>query len=138
MLILPVVIVASREALKAVPDTIRQGAMALGATKFQAVFGQVVPSAIPGMVTGMVLGLSRAIGETAPLIFMGALTYVNYFPDNPLSGFTAIPIQVYNWISYPQAEWLNTSSAGIILLLGLLLSMNTLALFIRNRFEKDW
>ena len=138
LLILPVVIVASREALKAVPDTIRQGALALGSTKFQAVFGQVVPSAIPGMVTGMVLGLSRAIGETAPLIFMGALTYVNYFPDNPLSGFTAIPIQVYNWISYPQAEWLNTSSAGIILLLGLLLSMNTLALFIRNRFEKDW
>ena len=78
LLILPVVIVASREALKAVPDTIRQGALALGSTKFQAIFRQVVPSAIPGMVTGMVLGLSRAIGETAPLIFMGALTYVNY------------------------------------------------------------
>ena len=98
LLILPVVIVASREALKAVPDTIRQGALALGATKFQAIFRQVVPSAIPGMVTGMVLGLSRVIGETAPLIFMGALTYVNYYPDNPLSGFTAILIQVYNWI----------------------------------------
>ena len=138
LLILPVVIVASREALKAVPDTIRQGALALGSTKFQAIFRQVVPSAIPGMVTGMVLGLSRAIGETAPLIFMGALTYVNYYPDTPLSGFTAIPIQVYNWIGYPQAEWKDTSSAGIILLLGLLLSMNALALIIRNKFEKDW
>jgi len=137
LLILPVVIVSSREALKAVPDTIRQGALALGATKFQAVFRQVVPSAIPGMVTGMVLGLSRAIGETAPLIFMGALTYVNYFPDNPLSGFTAIPIQVYNWIGYPQEEWKNTASAGIILLLALLLTMNSLALYIRNRFEND-
>ena len=114
LLILPVVIVASREALKAVPDTIRQGALALGATKFQAIFRQVVPSAIPGMVTGMVLGLSRAIGETAPLIFMGALTYVNYYPDNPLSGFTAIPIQVYNWIGYPQAEWKDTASAGTV------------------------
>ena len=138
LLILPVVIVASREALKAVPDTIRQGALALGSTKFQAIFSQVVPSAIPGMVTGMVLGLSRAIGETAPLLFMGALTYVNYYPDTPLSGFTAIPIQVYNWIGYPQAEWKDTSSAGIILLLGLLLSMNALALIIRNKFEKDW
>jgi len=138
LLILPVVIVASREALKAVPDTIRQGALALGSTKFQAIFRQVVPSAIPGMVTGMVLGLSRAIGETAPLIFMGALTYVNYYPDTPLSGFTAIPIQVYNWIGYPQSEWKDTSSEGIILLLGLLLSMNALALIIRNRFEKDW
>ena len=138
LLILPVVIVASREALKAVPDTIRQGALALGSTKFQAIFRQVVPSAIPGMVTGMVLGLSRAIGETAPLIFMGALTYVNYYPDTPLSGFTAIPIQVYNWIGYPQVEWKDTSSAGIILLLGLLLSMNALALIIRNKFEKDW
>ena len=137
LLILPVVIVASREALKAVPDTIRQGALALGATKFQAVFRQVVPSAIPGMVTGMVLGLSRAIGETAPLIFMGALTYVNYFPDTPLSGFTAIPIQVYNWIGYPQAEWKETASAGIMLLLGLLLIMNSIAIFIRNRYEKD-
>jgi len=138
LLILPVVIVASRESLKAVPDTIRQGALALGATKFQAIFRQVVPSAIPGMVTGMVLGLSRAIGETAPLIFMGALTYVNYYPDSPLSGFTAIPIQVYNWIGYPQADWKNTSSAGIILLLVMLLTMNSIALIIRNKFEKDW
>jgi phosphate transport system permease protein len=94
LLILPVVIVASREALKAVPDTIRQGALALGSTKFQAIFRQVVPSAIPGMVTGMVLGLSRALGETAPVIFLGAFTYVNYYPDTPRSGYTAIPIQV--------------------------------------------
>ena len=108
---------------KAIEPNLKELGTAFNASsEIEAIVGIIIiPTAIPGMVTGMVLGLSRAIGETAPLIFMGALTYVNYFPDNPLSGFTAIPIQVYNWISYPQAEWLNTSSAGIILLLGLLL-----------------
>ena len=138
LLVLPIVIVASQEAIRAVPGHLSEASYGMGATKWQTVKKIVLPAALPGILTGSILALSRAIGETAPLIFMGALTYVNYFPDNPLSGFTAIPIQVYNWISYPQAEWLNTSSAGIILLLGLLLSMNTLALFIRNRFEKDW
>lgn len=138
LLILPIIIVSAREALRAVPDSIRQGSLAVGATKWQTVWGQTLPAALPGVMTGMILGLSRAIGETAPLITLGALTYVNFVPSNPLDRFTAIPIQLFSWVSRPQSEFQQTAAAGIILLLGLLLAMNTVAIYLRNRYERKW
>jgi phosphate transport system permease protein len=138
LLILPIIIVAGREALRAVPDSIRQGSLAVGATKLQTVWRQTLPAALPGIMTGMILGLSRAIGETAPLITLGALTYVNFVPNDPLDRFTAIPIQVFNWVSRPQTEFQQTAAAGIILLLGLLLAMNAVAIYVRNRYERRW
>jgi len=138
LLILPIIIVASREALRAVPSSIRDGALAVGATQWQTVRGQLLPAALPGMMTGMILGLSRAIGETAPLITLGALTYVNFVPTNPYDRFTAIPIQVFNWVSRPQSEFQQTAAAGILLLLGVLLTLNALAIYLRNRFERRW
>lgn len=138
LLILPIIIVAAREALKAVPDSIRQGALALGSTRLQVVRGQTLPAAMPGVLTGVILGLSRAIGETAPLITLGALTYVNFVPEGPLDRFTALPIQIFNWVSRPQAEFQNTAAAGIIVLLIVLLSMNAIAVYLRNRFERRW
>ena len=138
LLILPVLIVASREALRAVPDSIRQGALAVGATRWQTAWYQTLPAALPGTLTGVILGLSRAIGETAPLITLGALTYVNFVPGDPLDRFTAMPIQIFNWVSRPQSEFQHTAAAGIILLLGLLLVMNGLAIYLRNRYERRW
>lgn len=138
LLILPIIIVSAREALRAVPDSIRQGSLAVGATRLQTVWGQILPAALPGIMTGMILGLSRAIGETAPLITLGALTYVNFVPNHPLDRFTAIPIQVFNWVSRPQTEFQQTAAAGIILLLGLLLAMNAVAIYVRNRYERRW
>jgi phosphate transport system permease protein len=138
LLILPIIIVSAREALRAVPDSIRQGSLAVGATRLQTVRGQTLPAALPGIMTGMILGLSRAIGETAPLITLGALTYVNFVPNHPLDRFTAIPIQVFNWVSRPQTEFQQTAAAGIILLLGLLLAMNAVAIYLRNRYERRW
>jgi phosphate transport system permease protein len=138
LLILPIIIVAGREALRGVPDSIRQGSLAVGATKWQTVWRQTLPAALPGIMTGMILGLSRAIGETAPLITLGALTYVNFVPNDPLDRFTAIPIQVFNWVSRPQTEFQQTAAAGIILLLGLLLAMNAVAIYVRNRYERKW
>jgi len=138
LLILPVIIVASREALRAVPDSIRQGAYAVGATEWQTVWHQTLPAALPGVLTGIILGLSRAIGETAPLITLGALTYVNFVPQGPLDRFTAMPIQIFNWVSRPQTEFQNTAAAGIILLLAVLLAMNALAIYLRNRYERRW
>lgn len=138
LLILPIIIVSAREALRAVPDSIRQGSLAVGATRWQTVWGQILPAALPGIMTGMILGLSRAIGETAPLITLGALTYVNFVPNHPLDRFTAIPIQVFNWVSRPQTEFQQTAAAGIILLLGLLLAMNAVAIYLRNRYERRW
>ncbi len=138
LLILPVIIVAAREALKGVPDTIRQGALAVGATPLQAVWFQTLPAAMPGIMTGMILGLSRAIGETAPLITMGALTYVNFVPSHPLDRFTVMPIQIFNWVSRPQSAFQETAAAGIVLLLIVLLTMNAIAVFLRHRFERRW
>jgi phosphate transport system permease protein len=138
LLILPIIIVASREALRAVPDSIRQGALAVGATGWQTVRHQTLPAALPGILTGVILGLSRAIGETAPLITLGALTYVNFVPAGPMDRFTAMPIQIFNWVSRPQTAFQNTAAAGIILLLGLLLVMNALAIYLRNRYERRW
>jgi phosphate transport system permease protein len=138
LLILPIIIVASREALRAVPESIRQGALAVGATQWQTVWHQTLPAALPGTLTGVILGLSRAVGETAPLITLGALTYVNFVPADPLDRFTAMPIQIFNWVSRPQTEFQNTAAAGIILLLGFLLAMNAVAIYLRNRYERRW
>jgi phosphate transport system permease protein len=138
LLILPVIIVSARESLRAVPDSIRHGAVAVGATTIQAVWHHTLPSAIPGIMTGMILGLSRAIGETAPLITMGALTYVNFVPAGPFDRFTAMPIQIFNWTSRPQSAFQEVAAAGILLLLGVLLLMNALAVFLRNKYERRW
>jgi phosphate transport system permease protein len=138
LLILPIIIVASREALRAVPESIRQGALAVGATGWQTVWHQTLPAALPGTLTGVILGLSRAVGETAPLITLGALTYVNFVPADPLDRFTAMPIQIFNWVSRPQTEFQNTAAAGIILLLVFLLAMNAVAIYLRNRYERRW
>ncbi len=138
LLILPVVIVSSREALRAVPDSIREGALAVGATRGQTVWHQTLPAALPGTMTGMILGLSRAIGETAPLITLGALTYVNFVPSGPWDRFTAMPIQIFNWVSRPQSEFQDVAASGIVLLLGVLLAMNALAVYLRHRYERRW
>lgn len=138
LLLLPIVVVASREALRAVPDSIRQASYGVGATRLQTVRGQVLPAAVPGIMTGLILGLSRAIGETAPLITLGALTYVSFLPTSPTDRFTAMPIQVFNWVSRPQEEFQHAAAAGILLLLGLLLAMNALAIWIRGRYERSW
>jgi phosphate transport system permease protein len=138
LLILPTIIVAAREAFRAVPDSIRHGAYAVGSTEWQAVWHQTLPAALPGTLTGMILGLSRAIGETAPLITLGALTYVNFVPSGPLDRFTAMPIQIYNWVSRPQTEFQDVAAAGILLLLGVLLVMNGFAVYLRHRYERRW
>ena len=137
LLVLPTVIVASREALRAVPDTIRQGAFALGATRFQVVSRQVLPAAIPGIATGSILALARAIGETAPLLLVGALSFISFNPTI-LGDFTALPIQIFQWISRPQEEFRLKAAAAIIVLLALLLVMNAFAVWLRARYQKRW
>lgn len=136
LLILPVIIIAAREALRAVPDSIRQAAFALGATRWQAVSAQVLPVALPGILTGVILALSRAIGETAPLVMIGALTYVAFVPEGPMDAFTALPIQIFNWASRPQEDFHQLAAAGIIVLLATLLLMNATAVWIRQRAER--
>ncbi|PDH32258.1 MAG: phosphate ABC transporter, permease protein PstA [OM182 bacterium MED-G28] len=136
LLILPVIIIASREAIRTVPDSIRHAAIALGATQWQTVWSHVLPASFPGILTGVILGLSRAIGETAPLIMIGALTYVAFVPEGPMDSFTALPIQIFNWVSRPQEEFHELAAAAIIVLLVVLLSMNSLAIFIRHKMEK--
>ena len=136
LLILPIIIVASREGLRAVPSSIREASFGLGASSWQTVRFQVLPSALPAMITGIILALSRAIGETAPLITIGALVFVPFVPDGPLSPFTVLPIQIFNWTSRPQAEFATTAAAGIIVLLVVLLSMNAVAIGLRNYFER--
>jgi phosphate transport system permease protein len=137
LLVLPTVIVAAREAIRAVPDSIRQGAYALGATQWQVVSRQVLPAAIPGIATGSILALARAIGETAPLLLVGALTYVAVNPTL-MGDFTALPIQIYQWISRPQDEFRLLAAAGIIVLLAILLTMNAFAIWLRNRYQRRW
>ena len=136
LLILPVIIIAAREALRAVPDSIRHAAFALGATRWQAVRAQVLPVALPGILTGVILALSRAIGETAPLVMIGALTYVAFVPEGPMDAFTALPIQIFNWASRPQENFHQLAAAGIIVLLVTLLLMNATAVWIRQRAER--
>jgi len=137
LVVLPTVVVSSREAIRAVPDSIRQGAFALGATKWQVVWRQVLPAAIPGIATGSILALSRAVGETAPLIMIGAVTYVAFDPTI-LGPFTALPIQIYQWVRLPQEEFRLLAAAAIIVLLGILLSLNAVAIYLRNRYQRRW
>lgn len=136
VLVLPVVILATREALRGVPKTLREASYALGATKWQTTCHQVLPAAAPGILTGIILGLSRAIGETAPLITIGALTYVPFAPSGIWSQFTVLPIQVFNWISRPQAAFAENAAAGIVVLLLLLLLMNATAIVVRDRMRR--
>ncbi|MBA2774267.1 MAG: phosphate ABC transporter permease PstA [Nocardioidaceae bacterium] len=138
LLILPVIILTTREAIRAVPQEIRQGSLALGATPLQTVWRQTLPSAVPGIATGSILALSRALGEAAPLLLLGGLVFVNYDPNGLFSGYTVLPIQIFNWAQQSQLAFQQVASAAIMLMLVLLLIMNTLAIIIRNRYQKRW
>jgi len=138
LLILPVIIIATREALRAVPTEIRQGSLALGATQWQTTWRQTLPSAVPGIATGSILALSRALGEAAPLLVLGALVFVSFDPNGILSGYTTLPIQIFNWTGRPQEGFHQLAAATSVLLLGVLVLMNGLAIYIRNRFQKRW
>ena len=138
LLVLPVLIVAGREAIRAVPPSIREGSMALGATKWQTIWKQVLPASLPGIATGAILSLSRAIGETAPLIVIGAAAFATASPTGILDDVTALPIQIFSWISDPQPEFKSLAAAGIIVLMAILLVMNAVAIWLRNRYEKKW
>ena len=135
LLVLPIVIIASQEALRAVPGSIREAAYAVGASRWQVVSRQVLPVAMPGVLTGIILALSRAIGEAAPLIMIGALAFVPFVPDSPTDSFTVLPIQIFNWASRPQTAFATNAAAAIIVLLVVLLSMNAVAILLRNRFQ---
>ena len=136
LLVLPVVILATREALRAVPKSLREGSYALGATKWQTIWYQVLPVAFPGILTGMILALSRAIGETAPLLTIGAVTFLTFAPDGLMSPFTVLPIQIFNWVSRPQPEFQANAAAGILILLVVLMAMNALAIWLRDRYQR--
>jgi phosphate transport system permease protein len=136
LLALPVVILSTREALRTVPSSIREGSYALGATRWQTIWHQVLPMSLPGILTGLILALSRAIGETAPLIAIGALTYIPFAPDSIWSPFTVLPIQIFNWVSRPQVAFKENAAAGILVLLTLLLTMNAIAIVLRDRYQR--
>ena len=136
LLILPIIIIASQEAIKQVPGYYMDAALALGATKWQAVVKVILPQSIPGIVSGFILAMSRAIGESAPMIAISALVYITFLPEGPLDRFTVMPIQIYNWISQPQDGFRGLAAAGIILLLIMLLSLNSLAIFLRDYFQR--
>lgn len=138
LLILPIIVVASQEAIRAVPRELREASYGMGATKWQTIRRVIFPAALPGILTGNILALSRAIGETAPLIVIGALTYVAFVPTGLLSQFTVMPIQIFNWMSRPQEEFHYVAAAGIIVLLVMLIVMNSVAIFIRNKFQKHY
>ena len=135
LLVLPIVIMSSREALRTVPDSLREGALALGATRWQMVRRVVLPMSLPGILTGAILAVSRAIGETAPLIVIGAVVYITFLPSGLLTEFTALPIQIFNWVSMPQADFLRNAAAGIVVLLVALLLLNSAAIYIRARYQ---
>ncbi len=138
LLILPVIIIATREAIRAVPREIRDGSLALGATPWQTTWRQVLPASVPGIATGSILALSRALGEAAPLLVLGALVYITFDPNGLLSGYTTLPIQIFNWTGRPQEGFHELAGATSILLLAVLILMNALAIFIRNKFQKRW
>jgi phosphate transport system permease protein len=141
LLVLPVVIIAAREAIRAVPPSIREGSMALGATQWQTIWRQVLPAAVPGIATGVILALARAIGETAPLIVVGAATFIAFNPEGVDSFFTAMPIQIFDWISRPSNDvndYRPLAAAGILLLMIMLVLMNSVAIWLRNRYEQKW
>jgi phosphate transport system permease protein len=135
LLVMPIVIISSREAIRAVPRTYREAAYGLGATRFQVVKGVVLPQAIPGIMTGTILAMSRAIGEAAPMIAIAALTFVTFVPTGPMDRFTVLPIQIYNWVQDPREGFSGLAAAGIIVLLVVLLSMNAVAILIRNKTQ---
>lgn len=149
LLILPVVIVTTREALRAIPNSMREAAYALGASKWQMIWDHILPYATGGILTGIIVGLSRAIGETAPLITIGALAFIAYLPESPIksefpyisfswlmSGFTVMPIQMFNWVSRPEPEFQNNAAAAGVVLIGMTLVMNSIAIYLRYRFRK--
>ncbi len=138
LLVMPIIIVAGQESLRAVPPSMREGAYALGATRWQVTRSVVLPYAFGGMLTGNILAMSRAIGETAPLIMIGALTFIAFLPQDPLDPFTVLPIQIFNWVSRPQPGFQEIAAAGIILLLIILLIMNSLAIFLRAKTRVRW
>ena len=133
--VVPIVILASRESIRAVPDSYRQAAYAMGADQWQVIKGVVLPSAVPGILTGTILAMSRAIGEAAPVIAISALVYLTFIPGNPMERFTVLPIQIFNWGSRPQDVFRGLAAAGIIVLLVILLSMNAIAVFLRNKYQ---
>jgi len=136
LLVLPIVIMSAREAVRTVPDSLREAALGLGATRWQVVRQVVLPMALPGILTGSILAVARAVGETAPLIVVGALTYMTFLPDGPGSPFTVLPIQIFNWVSRPQEEFLVNAAAGIVTLLAVLLILNSAAVILRDRLER--
>jgi phosphate transport system permease protein len=138
LLILPIVIVATREAIKSVPKSIKDASYALGASKWQTIWYQILPASGGGILTGIILALSRAVGETAPLIVVGALAYVPFAPQSPMDQFSILPIQIFNWISRPQAGFVENAAAAIIILLGITFIMNGIAVYFRNKWQKKW
>lgn len=136
LLILPIIIVATREALKAVPKTIREASYALGATKWQTTWFQILPASSGGIVTGVILAISRAIGETAPLIVIGAMLYITTIPKSPMDDFSVLPIQIFNWLSRPQKGFIINATAAIIILLAITFILNGIAIYLRNRWQK--
>lgn len=138
LLVLPIIVVAAQEAIRAVPNSLRHASYALGATRWQTIRRVVLPAALPSILTGTILAMSRAIGETAPLIMIGALTFIAFVPTSPLDAFTVLPIQIFNWVSRPQEAFHHLAAAGIIVLLIVLLSMNLTAVLLRNTFQKRY
>lgn len=136
LLIMPVIIISTREAIRSVPNGIREASFAVGATKWQTIWHHILPISFPSILTGIILAISRAIGETAPLITIGALTYVTFLPKSLNSSFTILPIQIYNWVSRPQQEFQENAAAAIIMLLAFTLLLNSIAIVLRNRFSK--
>jgi phosphate transport system permease protein len=136
LLVLPIVIVATREAIKSVPTSLREASLAMGATTWQTIKNIILPSAYGGILTGMILSISRTIGETAPLIVVGALIYVPFLPEGLMDQYTVLPIQIFNWISRPQQSYISLAAAGIIILLGITFLLNGLAIILRNRWYK--
>lgn len=136
ILILPTIVITSKEALKNVPNSLREGSYALGVTKWQSITGVVLPFAMPGILTGTILSISRALGESSPLIMVGAASYVTFLPEGLFSSYTTLPLQIYNWTSRPQPDFQNLAASGIIVLLVVLLGMNAIAIILRNKYEK--
>lgn len=135
LLILPVIVVAAQEAIRSVPDSLRQGSFALGASRWQTISGVVIPYAFPGIMTGTILAVSRAMGEAAPLIMVGAAGFIAYLPKTPMDAFTVLPIQIFNWTSRPQADFQHIAAAGILVLMILLLTANAIAIVLRNKYQ---
>jgi phosphate transport system permease protein len=135
LLILPIIIITTRETLRAIPSSLRQAGFALGATRWQVIREHIFPLALPGIMTGTILALSRAIGETAPLIVVGAATFITFLPKDLQSQFTALPLQIFNWVSRPEKEFQTNAAAGIVILMVVLLSMNAIAIYLRNKFQ---